>query len=203
MAINPNDIGIKNKIMDTLDIIYKNNYSSHYNEKNFNHCYIDSFNYKNEYQTYFNLENNKKNFIKYLKIRYDEMIIDILLNKLKNNNEIINKFINYNNNSNQEIGSFLDVYVIDKCITRNKINLFCNYLIDYKINDLNISIKELKDNNENLNVSIKELKDNNENLNNSIKELKKTNKEINMTNYIYSSSCVCLVIYNLFNYFFI
>ena len=33
MAINPNDTGIKNKIMETLDIIYKNNYHHQYNQK--------------------------------------------------------------------------------------------------------------------------------------------------------------------------
>jgi len=198
---NLNNIDTKYKIMENLEIIYNNECCSSYNKKAFMN-YIDK-----NCEKQLILEINKHKFLFFLKKMFNEMIYKKLIKYNIDNNDdadnIISGFMNiYDNNDNKD----------KKIVLRKEIKDFINKIsldndntnfINYHINYLNYYITDLIDSFHNLDYSIIEMKEKNKQLNNTVADLKEAIREINMTNYIYSSSCVCLVIYNLFNYFFI
>jgi len=201
--LNLNNIDTKYKIMENLEIIYNNECCSSYNKKAFMN-YIDK-----NCEKQLILEINKHKFLFFLKKMFNEMIYKKLINYNIDNNDdtdnIISGFMNiYDNDDNKDNDK--------KIVLRKEIKDFINKIsldndntdfMNYHINYLNYYITDLIDNFHNLDYSIVEMKEKNKQLNNTVADLKEAIREINMTNYIYSSSCICLVIYNLFNYFFI
>ena len=84
MALNPNDIEIKNKIIKTLDMIYDNNYClSLYNKNNF-------MSYVNFYcENHTNLNINKNYLLEFIRNQYNQIIFKSLIYKYKNKQEWI------------------------------------------------------------------------------------------------------------------
>ena len=202
--LNLNNIDTKYKIMENLEIIYNNECCSSYNKKAFMN-YIDK-----NCEKQLILEINKHKFLFFLKKMFNEMIYKKLINYNIDNNDdtdnIISGFMNIYDNDDKDNNNNDKKIVLRKEIKDfiNKISLdndntnFMNYHINY----LNYYITDLIDSFHNLDYSIVEMKEKNKQLNNTVTDLKEAIREINMTNYIYSSSCICLVIYNLFNYLF-
>jgi hypothetical protein len=190
--------------MENLEIIYNNEYCSSYNKKAFMN-YIDK-----NCEKQLILEINKHKFLFFLKKMFNKMIYKKLINYNIDNNDdvdnIISGFMNIydddNNNDNKDNNIVLRKEIkdfINKISLDNDNTNFMNYHINY----LNYYITNLIDCFHNLDYSVVEIKEKNKQLSNTVTVLKEAIREINMTNYIYSSSCVCLVLYNLFNYFFI
>jgi len=203
---NLNNIDTKYKIMENLEIIYNNECCSSYNKKAFMN-YIDK-----NCEKQLILEINKHKFLFFLKKMFNKMIYKKLINYNIDNNDdvdnIISGFMNiYDDNDNDNDNDNKD----NKIVLRKEIKDFINKIsldndntnfMNYHINYLNYYITNLIDCFHNLDYSVVEIKEKNKQLSNTVTVLKEAIREINMTNYIYSSSCVCLVLYNLFNYLF-
>jgi len=229
MAINPNDTGIKNKIMETLDIIYTNNYHHQYNQ---NFLLNNHNKFCIEYLPL--LKNNNKWYYDNIRKCYNYIIFKNLNNIYDNNknrdsgiieeyNNLINNFCDYNNNNKEDlhldakIKNIIDINDLQKVVLYSTTDTyFISFQIKTIYDNLNYFKKFIQEfrndfdySDEILNETIIELQKDYKNLNNSIRELKDNNenlnnsiKELKKKNYIYSLSSIIFIIYNLFNYFF-
>jgi len=147
MALNPNDIEIKNKIIKTLDMIYDNNYClSLYNKNNF-------MSYVNFYcENHTNLNINKNYLLEFIRNQYNQIIFKSLIYKynnkvdLDNYNKIMSSLIlniPYNEELYKPAIEFIDLqnHTYNKLIKGNIDDLNNTSFIYYNIYDLDNSIK--------------------------------------------------------------
>ena len=200
--LNPNDIDIKNKLINNINKCIENVHTYSFSKKHL----IPIVNKYNEKHLKLNID--KDNFLEYIILLIQNKVFDRLSNDYNQVNllniESINTFnsyilyitnINYENNEpllnliniayNKWNSNIQDIDLIyyhiynlkksnDKCL--NLINVSINEL-DKNYNhmiSINNYIKELKETNENHMNSINELKESNENHMNLINELKNT-----------------------------
>lgn len=190
--LNPNDIEIKNKIINNINKCIENTEIYLFSKKKL----ITIIN--NYYETHIRLNIDKNNLLEYIILLIQDKIFDNLSNRyrqinLENNDSIniFNKYILSLININYENDTLTNLIenIVNKWMynSNNKLDIDYIYYNIYnlkKSNDkifnlINVSVNEL-DNNYNhmisINNSINELKDNNEINMNSIKEMKETNE---------------------------
>jgi hypothetical protein len=213
--------------METLDIIYKNNYHHQYNQK------FLLNNHKNSCIEYLPLlKNNNKWYYENIRKCYNYIIFKNLNNIYNNNknrdsgiieeyNNLINNFCDYNNKEDlhldAKIKNIIDINDLQKVVLYSTTD---TYFISFQIKTIYDNLNYFKNfiqefredfdySDEILNETIIELQKDYKNLNETIIELKDNNenlnnsiKELKKTNYIYSLYSIIFIIYNLFNYFF-
>jgi hypothetical protein len=188
--LNPNDIEIKNKLINNINSFIENNKVYPYNKKGLLSVFNNVFDFHSK------LNINKDNFLEYIILLIQKRIFN---NLLKDYNRIIkypflhieeiNKFnsnllsitnINYENN-----GDLLQLFSIvhnewrgdNTDIIKNIDLIYYNIYDLKKSNEIQMNdIKDLKKSNEIQMDDIKDLKESNEIQMNDIKDLKETNE---------------------------